>query len=62
MPTSFFSRFSDEEIFYLMSRGIKKEDAINLLIKGFLLENLDLDDTHLDWLIGNIEKKVMKNV
>lgn len=32
-------KFSNEELFYLMSRGITKEDSINLLIKGFLLNN-----------------------
>jgi Fe-S cluster assembly scaffold protein SufB len=55
-------RFSDDEIFYLMSRGIKRKDAINLLIKGFLLENLELDQNHISWLTNNIEKMVMKNV
>jgi len=29
-------KFSKDEIFYLMTKGIKEEDAINLLIKGFL--------------------------
>ena len=29
-------KFSDEELFYLMSRGIDKESALNLLVKGFL--------------------------
>lgn len=29
-------KFRKEDIFYLMTKGLKKEDAINLLIKGFL--------------------------
>jgi len=29
-------RFNSEDIFYLMTKGINKEDAINLLINGFL--------------------------
>jgi Fe-S cluster assembly protein SufB len=29
------SRLSDEQIFYLQSRGLKKEDAINLIVNGF---------------------------
>lgn len=29
-------KFNEDEIFYLMSRGIKREDATNLLTKGFL--------------------------
>lgn len=33
--------FKNDEIFYLMSRGIDKKSAVNLLIKGFLLDNVD---------------------
>lgn len=33
--------FKNEEIFYLMSRGIDKREAINLLIKGFLLNSIN---------------------
>ena len=33
--------FSDEEIFYMMSRGIDEKNTINLLTKGFLLNNLE---------------------
>ena len=29
-------KFNKEDIFYLMTKGIKEEDAINLLIEGFL--------------------------
>ena len=29
-------RFNKEEIFYLMTKGVTKEEATNLLIKGFL--------------------------
>lgn len=32
--------FSFDEIFYLMSRGINKKDAENLLTQGFLLKNI----------------------
>lgn len=32
--------FEYEELFYLMSRGIEKEEATYLLIKGFLLNNM----------------------
>ena len=33
--------FKDDELFYLMSRGIKKSESEFLLIKGFLLNNMD---------------------
>lgn len=35
--------FKDSEIFYLTSRGINKEDALKLLIRGFLM-NLQLEE------------------
>ena len=35
--------FHDSEIFYLMSRGISYQEAIHLLIKGFIFSNLIVD-------------------
>ena len=32
-------KFNEDEIFYLMSRGITREDATKLLTKGFLQDN-----------------------
>ena len=40
---SVISSFNEEEIFYLQSRGISEEEAIYLLIKGFIFSNLDLN-------------------
>lgn len=40
---SVVGRIRPEEIFYLMSRGISEEEAINLLIKGFIFSNLVVD-------------------
>lgn len=40
---SVIGRISDEEIFYLMSRGISENEAINLVVKGLIISNLDLD-------------------
>lgn len=37
---SVIGKFNDEDLFYLMSRGIPKEEAIKLMIKGFILSNL----------------------
>lgn len=34
--SALIGKFNEREIFYLMSRGIRKEDAIKLLTKGFL--------------------------
>jgi len=38
--SAYIGKFKDDEIFYLMSRGINKEMAENLLIKGFLLNDM----------------------
>ena len=37
-------QFSKEELFYLQSRGIKKDDAISLLTKGFLCSYITNED------------------
>lgn len=39
--SAFIGSFSDEELFYLQSRGIDKETATKLLIRGFLTSNLN---------------------
>ena len=33
-------RFDDEQLFYLMSRGITEEDARQLVVRGFFAELL----------------------
>lgn len=38
---AYIGKFSEEKLFYLMSRGINKEEATYLLIKGFLMDNAD---------------------
>lgn len=35
--------FKEEDIFYLMSRGIPETEAITLLVKGFIFSNLIVD-------------------
>lgn len=42
-------RFTFDEIFYLQSRGISYDDALNLLIKGFLLSDIS-DKTLMDYI------------
>ena len=38
--SAYIGNFKDEELFYLMSRGISAKDAEKLLIKGFLLNDM----------------------
>ena len=40
--------FKDDELFYLMSRGINIEEANYLLIKGFLLNDMDFLSQRID--------------
>ena len=37
---SIIGSFKEEEIFYLMSKGINYNDTLKLLIKGYLLSNI----------------------
>lgn len=46
------SDFSEEDLFYIQSRGINKNESFKLLVKGFLLNNLDYDyDEYISSLI-----------
>lgn len=46
-------KFSDEELFYLQSRGINEKQALNLLIKGFLLENITFNKKAINKIIND---------
>lgn len=39
--SALIGKFSEDEIFYLMSRGITRETSIKLLTRGFLLEDIE---------------------
>lgn len=41
---AFIGRFNDDEVFYLQSKGIRKSDAYKLLLEGFLIGVMDIDD------------------
>ena len=49
-------RFNDEEIFYLETRGVPAEVGYHLLLNGFLLGNLQLEDDMKKELSNIIEK------
>lgn len=42
--SAYIGPFNKEEIFYLESRGIDRNNALNILIKGFMLKNMFLSD------------------
>lgn len=42
--SAYISDFDKDSMFYLKSRGISEKDARGLLLEGFLIGNLDVDD------------------
>lgn len=42
--SALIGKFSDDELFYMQSRGIDVDSATNLLIKGFLLSNIESNE------------------
>ena len=44
---------SDEELFYLMSRGISYNDSVNLIVKGNILSNINVPNEYFQ-KINNI--------
>ncbi len=51
---SIIGSFDEEEVFYLMSRGISREEAILLLIKGFLFSNIKVDLEKREYMMNSI--------
>ena len=52
---AYIGKFKDEDVFYMMSRGIEERDAIRLLMKGFFLSNLELTKEKEEKLISILE-------
>ena len=48
--------FKDDLVFYLMSRGIEYNDAIKLLIKGYLFSNIDADNSLREKILNVIDR------
>ena len=48
--SAFIGKFKDEDVFYMQTRGIKKKDAYNLLLEGFLIGKLDISSSEKDYL------------
>jgi len=54
------SRLNDEQIFYLMSRGLRREIAVRMMVDGFFGEIFDRIPVEAvrEWLTGAIERKM----
>jgi Fe-S cluster assembly protein SufD len=55
-------RFDDEQLFYLMSRGISVEDARRLVVRGFFSEIISeiADEEVQDRLMARIDGELIK--
>jgi Fe-S cluster assembly protein SufD len=52
---AYIGKFRDEEMFYLMSRGISKEDSYRLLLNGFLINSDSIDMNKIDLFVKELE-------
>lgn len=52
---SIIGTFKDDLVFYLMSRGIEYNDAIKLLVKGYLFSNVDADNNSREKILNVID-------
>ena len=52
---AYIGKFRDEEMFYLMSRGISKEDSYRLLLNGFLINTDSIDMNKIDLFVKELE-------
>lgn len=54
--SAYIGKFKEERIFYIMSRGISRENAYRLLLNGFLIFNDSIEKDKIDNFILEIEK------
>ena len=54
--SAYIGKFSEEKIFYMMSRGISREEAERLLLHGFLMNTDSIDLSKVQLFIDEIEK------
>ena len=53
---AYIGKFYEEDIFYLMTRGLSEKESYNLLINGFLLGEFDIEEDEKENLIKIINK------
>ena len=54
--SAWIGNVNEQELFYLMSRGINEKDATKLLITGFLTSNLEIEEKTKEEIINKINK------
>jgi Fe-S cluster assembly scaffold protein SufB len=53
--SAYIGRFKEDEIFYLMTRGISREDATDLLVRSFLIGDMDISYEEREIILNNIQ-------
>lgn len=53
---AYIGKFKESKIFYLMSRGISREEAIHLLLEAFLIHSDSIDLGQIDKFMKEIKK------
>lgn len=54
--SAYIGRFSEEKLFYMMSRGLTREESYRLLLDGFLLNSDSLDASKIEEFTKEINK------
>lgn len=54
--SAYIGKFSDDKLFYLMSRGISLKEAYKLLLNGFLINSKSLDLEKVNLFLQEIDK------
>ena len=53
---SYIGKFKEDEIFYLMTRGLSLKESIKLLVKGYILSNINVEEELEKIIINDINK------
>ena len=55
-------RFSEDEVYYLMSRGFSEEEAVSIIVRGFMdIGPVDLPpllSKYVKWVLDNVSRKL----
>lgn len=54
--SSTIGNISEEDLFYLMSRGITYSDSVKLIVKGMILSNINPDMEHREKILGILDE------
>ena len=53
---AYIGKFKEEDLFYIMSRGISRKKAYKLLLSGFLLNTDSIDKEKISEFVDEINK------